>query len=112
MTETEARSGRQVMQAKAERHRTGRGGASVSTGERLGVVVVSVHEQKLEARAAEEGAGGAEEAAPLRVARQVAEIAERDKRRAALLNGALDQAAQVPSVAMQVTKDEQPAHSS
>ena len=74
--------------------------------------MVSVHEQKLEARTAEQGTGGAEEAAPFRVARQVAEVAERDERVAALLDGALDQAAQVASVAMQVTEDEQPAHSS
>jgi hypothetical protein len=33
--------------------------------------MVSVHEQKLKARAAEQGAGGAEETAPFRLARQV-----------------------------------------
>ena len=81
-------------------------------GERLGVVVVSVHEQKLEARPAKQGIGGAEEAAPFRIARQVAEVAEGKERVAALLDGALDQAAQVASVAMQVTENEQPAHSS
>ena len=74
--------------------------------------MVSVDEQKLEARTAEQGTGGAEEAAPFRVARQVAEVAEGDERVAALLDGALDQAAQVASVAVQVTEDEQPAHSS
>jgi hypothetical protein len=84
----------------------------VGAGERLGVVVVSVHEQKLEARPAEQGASGAEETAPVRVARQVAEVAEGDKRVAALLDGALDQAAQVASVAVQVAKGEQTAHSS
>ena len=73
--------------------------------------MVSVHEQKLEARAAEQGSGGAEEAASFWVARQVAEVAEGDERVAALLDGALDQAAQVASVAVQVAEDEQPAHS-
>jgi hypothetical protein len=67
--EPEARSGRHVVQAETERHRAGRGGASVGPGERLGVVVVSVHEQKLEASPPEQGTGGAEEAAPFRVAR-------------------------------------------
>ena len=79
--------------------------------ERLGVVVVSVHEQKLEVGAAEQGTGGAEEAAPFRVARQVAEVAEGEERVAALLDCALDQVAQVASVAVQVTEDEQAAHS-
>ena len=78
--------------------------------ERLGVVVVSVHEQKLEAGAAEQGTGGAEEAASFRVAWQVAEVAERDERVAALLDGALDQVAQVASVAVQVAENEQTAH--
>lgn len=45
--ETEPCSGRQVVQAEAEPHRAGRAGARVGVGERLGVVVVSVHEQKL-----------------------------------------------------------------
>ena len=62
----------------------------MGAGERLGVVVVSVHEQKLEAGTAEQGTGRAEKAAPFRVARQVAEVAERDERVAALLDGALD----------------------
>ena len=53
--ETEACSGRQVVQAEAEPHRAGRAGTGVGTGERLGVVVVSVHEQKLEADPAEQG---------------------------------------------------------
>ena len=44
-TETEACSGRQVVQAKAERHRAGRASASAGERERLRVVVVSVHEQ-------------------------------------------------------------------
>ena len=108
--ETEARSGRQVVQAEAERHRAGR--QSAGAGKRLGVVVVSLHEQKLEACATEQGTGGAEEAAPFRVARQVAEVAERDERIAALLDGALDQIAQVAPVAVQVAEDEQTAHSS
>jgi hypothetical protein len=81
-------------------------------GERLGVVVVSFHEQKLEVCPAEQGTGGAEEAAPFRVARQVAEVAEAEERLAALLDGTLDQAAQVASVGMQVAEDEQTAHSS
>ena len=110
-TKTEACSGRQVVQAKAERHRPGRRSAGAGVGERLAVVVVSFHEQKLEACTAEQGADGPEKAAPLRVARQVADVAERDERVAALVDGALDQAAQVASVAMQVTEDEQPAHS-
>ncbi len=105
--ETEACSGRQVVHAEAERDRAGRGGARVGAGERLGVVVVSVHEQKLEVGAAEQGTGGAEEAAPFRVARQVAEVAEGEERVAALLDCALDQVAQVASVAVQVTEDEQ-----
>jgi hypothetical protein len=111
-TETEARSGRQVVQAEAERHRARRGSAGVGAGERLGVVVVPLHEQKLEACSAEQGTGGAEKAAPFRLARQVAEVAERDEPVAALLDRAIDQAAQVASVAVQVTKDKQTAHSS
>jgi hypothetical protein len=74
--------------------------------------VVPLHEQKLEAGPAEQGARGAEEAAPLRVVRQVAEVAERDERVALLLDRALDEVAQEASVAVQVTKGEQPAHSS
>jgi hypothetical protein len=110
--EPEACARRQVVQAEAERHRAGRERASLGAGERLGVVVVSVDEQKLEPGPPEQGARGAEEAAPLRVVRQVAEVAERDERAAVLLDGALDQVAQVASVAVQVTKGEQPAHSS
>jgi hypothetical protein len=110
--EPEARSGRQVVQAVAERHRAGGGGAGVGAGERLGVVVVSFHEQKLEACPAEQGTGEAEEAAPFRVTRQVAEVAEAEERLAAFLDGLLDQAAQVASVGVQVAEDEQPAHSS
>ena len=101
-----------MVQAVAERHRARRGSAGVGAGERLGVVVVSVDEQKLEACPPEQGTGGAEEAAPFRVARQVAEVAEGDERVAALLDGALDQVTQVASVAVQVAEDEQPAHSS
>ena len=74
--ETEACSGRQMVQAVAERYRADPGSASVGAGERLGVVVVSVDEQKLEACPPEQGATGAEEATPFRVARQVAEVAE------------------------------------
>ena len=110
--ETEPCSGRQVVQAEAESHRAGRGGAGVGVGERLGVVVVSLHEQKLEARPAEQGTCGTEKAAPFRLARQVVEVAQGHERVAALLDGALDQAAQVPSVAVQVAEDEQTAHSS
>ena len=110
-TQLEARSGRHVVQAVPERHRAGRGEASAGPGERLGVVVVSVHKQKLEACSAEAGTSGAEEAAPFRVTRQVAEVTEGDERVAALLDGALDQAVQVASVAMHVAEYEQPAHS-
>jgi hypothetical protein len=109
-SETEAGSGRQVVQAVAERHRPGRGSAGAGVGERLAVVVVSVHEQKLEARATEQGSGGAKEAAPRRVARPVVKIAEGDERVAALLDRALDQGAQVGSVTVQVAENEQPAH--
>jgi hypothetical protein len=77
----------------------------------LGIVVVSVHEQKLEAGPAEQSTGGAEEAAPVRVTRRVTEVAEGDERVAALLNGTLDQAAQVASVAVKIAEDEQAAHS-
>ena len=73
---TEACSGRQMVQAVAERYGADPGSASVGAGERLGVVVVSVDEQKLEACPPEQGATGAEEATPFRVARQVAEVAE------------------------------------
>jgi hypothetical protein len=48
------------------------------------------HEQKLEACPTEHGTSGAEEAAPFRVARQVAEVAEGEERVAALLDAALD----------------------
>jgi hypothetical protein len=109
--ETEACSGRQVVQAVAKRHRPRGWRAGAGAGERRGVVVVSVHEEKLEACPAELGTGGAEEAAPFRIARQVAEVAEGDERVAALLDGALDQVAQVASVAVQVTEYEQAAHS-
>jgi hypothetical protein len=110
--EPEACSGRQVVEAEAERHGAGCGHAGAGSGERPGVIVVSFDEQELQAREAEEGAGRAEEAASFRRARQVAEIAERDERIATLLDGALDQAAQVASVAVQVADDEQTAHSS
>jgi hypothetical protein len=53
-----------------------RDGAGAGTSERLGVVVVSVHEQKLEPGPAEQGASRAKEAAPFGLARQVAEVAE------------------------------------
>ena len=106
----EACSGRQVVQAVAEPHGPRRGSAGAGVGERLAVVVVSVDEQKLEARAAEQGSGGAEEAASFRVAWQEVEVAEREERVAALFDGALDQAAQVRSIAVQVTENEQPAH--
>jgi hypothetical protein len=72
--------------------------------------VVSLHEQKLEAHSAEQGAGGTEEAAPFRLPRQVGEVTERHERVTALVDGALDQAAQMPSVAMQVAEDEQTTH--
>ena len=67
--ETEACSRTQVVQAVTERHRPACGITGASAGERLGVVVVSVHEQKLEAGPAEYGARRAEEAAPFWLAR-------------------------------------------
>ena len=109
---TESSSGRQVVQAEAEPHRAGRAGAGVGAGERLGVVVVSLHEQKLEARPAEQGNGGAEEAAPFSLALQIVDVAERHECVAVLRDGALDQATQMASVAVQVAEDEQPAHTS
>src|SRR5919199_939091 len=87
--EAEPCSGLQVVQAEAEPHRAGRADAGVGAGECLGVVVVSVHEQKLEARPAEQGTGGTEEAAPFGLARHVVEVAQRHERVAALLDGAL-----------------------
>lgn len=110
--EPEARSGRQMVQAEAERHRSGRGSAGAGVGERLVVVMVSVHKEKLEARAAEQDTGGPEKAAPFRLARPVEKVTEGDERVAALLDGAFDQFAQMAAVAVQVTKNEQPAHSS
>src|SRR3954447_6370336 len=111
MAETEARPGWQVVQAVAERHRaTRRPRAGTGAGQRLGVVVVSVHEQKLETGAAKKRAGGAQEAASFRFAWEVAEVAERDERVATLLDGALDQRAQVASVAVQVAEYEQSGH--
>jgi hypothetical protein len=89
------------MEAESQRHRPGRRCVLAGAGERLGVVVVSVHEQKLEPRTTEQSGSGATEAAPFRVARQVAEVAGGEERVAALLNGALEQVAQVASVAMQ-----------
>ena len=111
-TKTKARSGRQVVQAEAERHGAGRGSASVGARERVAVVVIPVDEQKLQACPPEQSISGTEEATSFRLARQVAEVAEGDERVAVLLNGSRDQIAQVASVAMQVTEDEQPAHSS
>src|SRR5262249_29341442 len=110
--EPEACAGRQVVQTETEWHRAGSEAARAGARERLGVVVVSVHEQKLEAGTAQQGTGGAEEAAPFRGARQVAEVAQGDERVAALLDGALDQAAQPASIAVQVAKGEQTTHSS
>ncbi len=82
----------------------------MGAGERLGVVVVSFYEQKLEACPAEQSTDGAEEAAPFLVARQVAEVAEAKQRVAALLDRALDQATQVVTVGVKVAEDEQTAH--
>ena len=110
--ETEACSGRQVVQPEAERDRAGRGRAGAGVGERVGIVVVSVHEQKLETRPPEQFGGRPKEAAPFRVARQVAEVSEGDEGVAAFIDGSLDQATQLTSVAVQVSEDEQPAHSS
>ncbi len=109
--EKEACSGRQVMQAEPKRHRPRGVYVGAGAGECLGVVVVSLHEQKLEIGATEQRPGEPEEAAAYGVARQVAEIAEGDERVTALIDGALDQVAQVPSVAMHIAEDEQPAHS-
>ena len=109
--EPEACSGGQVMEAESQPHRPGSGCVRAGAGERLGIVVVSLHEQKLESRTTEQSAGGAKEAAPFRVARQVAEVAEADERVAALINGALDQVAQMASVAMHVAENEQTGHS-
>jgi hypothetical protein len=99
-----------VVQAEAERDRARCGRAGVRAGERFSVVVVSFHEQKLEACPAEQSTSRPEEAAPLRVARQVAKVAEGDERVAVLLDCALDQVGQVASVAVQVAENEQPAH--
>src|SRR5262249_49265020 len=110
--EPEARSGRQVVQTEAERHRAGGGAARAGARERLGVVVVSVHKQKLEVGPAKQGTSGTEEAASLRVVRQVAEVAQRDERVAALPDGTLDQTAQLAPVAVQVAKGEQTAQTS
>jgi hypothetical protein len=109
--EPEASSRRQVVQAEAERHWARRGPAGAGAGERFGVVMISFYEQKLEPRAAEQVAGAAEEAAPFRVARQVEEVAERDEGVAVFLDGALDQAAQVAALAVQVAEHKQTAHS-
>ena len=73
--------------------------------------MISVHEQQLEARPPKQVTGGAEKAAPFRLARQVAEVAEADDRVAALLDGALDQPAEMAAVAVHVAYDEQTAHS-
>jgi hypothetical protein len=110
--QTEPCAGRQVVQPEPERHRASDAVAVAGAGKRLGVVVVSIYEQKLESCRAEQGTSGAEEAPPFRVARQVAEVAERDECVAALLDGTLDQVTQVASVAVQVAEDEQTAHSS
>jgi hypothetical protein len=59
VTKTEACSGRQVMQAEAERYRAGRARSTARACERLDVIVVSVDEQKLEACLAKQGIGGA-----------------------------------------------------
>jgi hypothetical protein len=101
-----------VVQTVTERNRAIGGAASPGTRERLGVVVVSVHEQQLEVGPAKHGTGRAEEPASFRVAGQVAEIAQGDERVAALLDSALDQTAQVVSITVQVAKGEQAAHSS
>jgi len=95
-----------VVQAEAERHRARGRAPSTGASERFGIVVISVHEEQLEVGPAKKGGGGTEEAAPLRVARQVAEVAQGDERIATLLDGALDQAAQVVSVAVQVAEGE------
>src|SRR5262245_10987420 len=69
VAEPEACSGRQVVQTETERHRPGGGAAGPGARERIGVVVVALHEQKLEAGTAKQGSGGAEETTPFRVAR-------------------------------------------
>ena len=109
-TETEPRSRRQMVQAEPEPHRAGHAGPGVGAGERLGVVVVSVHEQKLEPRSVEQGTGGTEKATTFRFAREVVQVAQGHERVAALVDGTLDQAAQMTSVAVQVAEHEQTTH--
>ena len=109
--EPEACSGRQVVQTESERYRAGGGAAYPGARERLGVVVVTVDEQQVEACATKRRTGRSEEPASFRVLRQIAEVSQRDDRVAVLLNGALDQPAQVPSVAVQIAKGEQTTHS-
>jgi hypothetical protein len=101
-----------VVETETERHRPGGGAVGPGARERIGIVVVPLHEQKLEAGTAKQSSGGAEETTPVRVARQVAEVAQREERVAALLAGALDQAAQLAPVTVQIAKGEQTAHSS
>jgi hypothetical protein len=84
----------------------------MGAGERLGIVVIPVDEQELQACPPEQTTRGAEEATTFWLARQVAQVAEGEERVAVLLDSALDQGAQVASVAVEVTEDEQPAHSS
>jgi hypothetical protein len=103
---------RQVVHAETERHRADSGASGAGACERISVVVVSVHEEKLEAGPAKQRTDGAEEATPFRVARQVAEVAQGEECVAALLDGAFDQVAQVTAIAVQVAEGEQPAHSS
>jgi hypothetical protein len=84
----------------------------MGAGERLGIVVIPVDEEKLQACPAEQSTRGTEEATPFWLPRQVTEVAEGEERVAVLLDSALDHVAQVASVAVEVTEDEQPAHPS
>ena len=65
-----------MVETEPERHRPGAGAAGAGVRERIGVVVVPLHEQKLEAGTAKQSSGGAEETTPFRIARPVAEVAE------------------------------------
>jgi hypothetical protein len=91
---------------ETEPYRAVRGGAGAGAREGLGIVVVAVHEEQLEAGSAQQRGRGAEEAAPFRVARQVAKVAQREERVTAPMHGALDQAAQVASLTVKVSEDE------
>jgi len=112
VAEPEACAGRQMVETETEPHRPGGGAVGPGARERIDIVVVPLHEQKLEAGTAKQSSRGAEKTTPFRVTRQVAEVAQREERVAALLDSALDQAAQLTPVTVQIAKGEQTAHSS